>query len=868
MLTSIVYSETPDNETRHINLRDCGYQTTDKIIESIKAGVAAGEIPDPSLKVLPAIQPRKQGGGVAAGGVVPTVTQHDLFLFEDRTRLLTRNFTDNQLFNFMGDVANDVLANHGDNFDFIGFFLNFAANHELGSAFYLGLENDVEGIGQSSFNFRSSLGIGGVNVEGMVMMWNQISWPTGTNNITQIVLGQEFEHRFALFLNPISGNRTLQGSNSSCGRQFHWNFKVDGQGSAMEIAEWIGSSTLSRVGGTVNYNTDIGGVFSYPDLYLMGYVSPEEMDMLSSELRYLNNNTNCSSPYNGTVSTWDSSSIIASNGTRIPSSFSAQKNFRTAWVVIHLPDDPPNSSELDRIVDMLNHWSDTWAFGTLNRGTMDNTLDTPFDIIFPNGTPDFITPLLPVEVLVRTINLSGSADPDSGILHFSINGSSYQTAPLTFAGGNDFIATIPEVVCTSIVDFYVSIESMDGKTIQAPRAAPSTVKTSVAGYTPVQIFTDNFETDLGWTVTNSAGLSDGAWDLGIPLGQGDRGDPATDFDGSGQCYLTDRFDGNTDVDGGVTTLTSPVINLSIAEQAVLQYARWFTNDFGAAPGDDFWIVEATSDGIDWVELENSNISNGWDVMTFLLNDFISLADQVQIRFVASDLSPSSVVEAAVDAFSITTLSCEDIACLKSGPVQPDSTGILKSRYISFIPDNPGLETAIRVTLFDLDIFGAMNGEIRWVGPPQEFPESHSAEPTFMASQLMCEPHFQDWGSVELLSVYGTEIVPFSAYSLQTIVNQCGIMDESLYSIPVIIFTGKWCDAIEPFYAGSGSLTNINDVLAIVGKFLGKLKPLKSSSQFKPNLLDPSVAVSINDVLAVVNAFLGQVYRLAGPEQCP
>lgn len=868
MFTNSVYSEILGNETRATNHRDCGYQTTDKIIETINAGVAAGEIADPSLKILPAIQPRKQSGGVAARGVVPTMSQHDLFLFEDRTRLLTTNFTDSQLFNLMGDAATDVLVEHGDNFDFIGFFLNFTAHHELGSAFYLGMENDVSGIGQGSFNFRSSLGIGGENVEGLVMMWNQISWPTGTNNITQLVLGQEFEHRFAMFLNPISGGRSLQGTNSSCGRKYHWDFRVDGQGSAMEIAEWTGTSSLARVGGFINYNADIGGIFSYPDLYLMGYVSPEEMDTLSSELRYLNNNTDCSSPYNGTVSTWDSSDIIATNGVRVPSSFTSQKNFRTAWVVIHLPNELPTSSELDRIVDMLNHWSDTWAFSTLNRGTMDNTVDVPFDIIYPDGTPDFIAPLQPTKVLVRTINLSGSANSDSGLLHFSINGGAYQTTPLAYAGGNDFIATIPEVVCTNIVDFYVSIESMDGRTIQVPRAAPGTVNTCVAGNTPIVIFVDDFETDLGWTVSNSGGLTDGAWDRGIPLGLGDRGDPATDFDGSGQCYLTDHFDGNTDVDDGVTTLTSPVINLSGAEQAVIQYARWFTNDFGAAPGEDFWIVEVTSDGVDWVELENSNISNGWDVKTFQMADFISLTDQVQIRFIASDLSFGSVVEAAVDAIRITTMSCNDIVCLESSPVLPDPSGILKSRYIAFIPDNPGLDSAIRVTLSDLDLFSEMNGEIRWVGPPQEYWDGQTANPTFMAAQLVCEPHYQDWGSVGLLSVYGTEVVPFSMYRIQTIANHCGVVDESLYSTPINIFTGKWCDTIEPFFDGSGSQPDINDVVAVVGKFLGRLNPPKLSSQFQPNLLDPSLSVNISDILAVVDAFLGQIYLLEGPDLCP
>ena len=37
----------------------------------------------------------------------------------------------------------------------------------------------------------------GENVEGWVMMWNQSSWSPGADHVTQLILGQEFEHRFA-----------------------------------------------------------------------------------------------------------------------------------------------------------------------------------------------------------------------------------------------------------------------------------------------------------------------------------------------------------------------------------------------------------------------------------------------------------------------------------------------------------------------------------------------------------------------------------------------------------------------------------------------------------------------------------------------
>ena len=89
-------------------------------------------------------------------------------------------------------------------------------------------------------------------------------------------------------------------------------------------------------------------------------------------------------------------------------------------------------------------------------------------------------------------------------------------------------------------------------------------------------FSDDFEGDQGWTVQNSDGLDDGAWERGVSHGGGDRGDPPTDADGSGQCYLTNNADGNTDVDDGSTTLTSPPWTRR-SPSPYITYHRWYSN---------------------------------------------------------------------------------------------------------------------------------------------------------------------------------------------------------------------------------------------------------------------------------------------------
>ena len=70
------------------------------------------------------------------------------------------------------------------------------------AAFYLGIENDVLGIGDPSgegtplFNSRREMGIAGDNVEGFIMMWNVHAswWDPGTGpeaDFTRLALAQD-----------------------------------------------------------------------------------------------------------------------------------------------------------------------------------------------------------------------------------------------------------------------------------------------------------------------------------------------------------------------------------------------------------------------------------------------------------------------------------------------------------------------------------------------------------------------------------------------------------------------------------------------------------------------------------------------------
>jgi len=291
---------------------------------------------------------------------------------------------------------------------------------------------------------------------------------------------------------------------------------------------------------------------------------------------------------------------------------------------------------------------------------------------------------------------SGEIDAGTVKLNFRVDGGGF-TEVAMYATGNpdEYEAAIPAQADGSVVEYYLYAEDTTGNSGTSPSTAP----TALHYFQVNDIFPDEMEFDTAWRtgdlLEETAGT--GRWERADPEAtDAQPGDDHTAAPGT-DCWVTGPLAGSGvgtyDVDGGKTHLYSPRYDLTDASDVSISYWRWYSNDQGNAPGEDYWVVEISNDGGEtWSFVENSQASpNAWEQISFDLDAYFATPGIVQMRFVASDLNDGSIVEACVDDFILMGLF--------------DATGVDEDIAVEFVtrlgqnhpnPFNP--KTEIRFTL--------------------------------------------------------------------------------------------------------------------------------------------------------------------------
>lgn len=211
---------------------------------------------------------------------------------------------------------------------------------------------------------------------------------------------------------------------------------------------------------------------------------------------------------------------------------------------------------------------------------------------------------------------------------------------------------------------YIEAKDNFGASLFLPANAPqSKLFQFIVGFRSRAL--EDFELDKGWKIGDANdNATSGIWLRANPVGtrvSQTQVQPEDDHtSGSGvNCFVTGNAGVNdavgvNDVDGGKTTLYSPVFDLTAYKNPLLRYYRWYSNNAGASPGQDFWEVHVSNDsGKTWVEVERTNeTDNNWRKVFFFAQKLLPLTNKMRLRFVAQDQDPGSLVEAALDDFEI------------------------------------------------------------------------------------------------------------------------------------------------------------------------------------------------------------------------
>jgi hypothetical protein len=296
--------------------------------------------------------------------------------------------------------------------------------------------------------------------------------------------------------------------------------------------------------------------------------------------------------------------------------------------------------------------------------------DAPSGVVFsyPNGLPGFITPNQEWTFLIQaTLIGEGQIDTNNSFITLRIDGNE-EEYPLVVVGKNLFEATLPASECAGELAFYISVSLKTGGEYRDP---PTGWHNVTVGEGTEIVFRDDMENDVSdWSVIDSGGLTTGSWERVDPNGtiyNSQMAAPEDDATGGSEnvlCFVTQNGDvggsaGQADVDGGSTTLVSPLLDVA-GTDGVISYARWF---FDSQNTDSLKTYISNNDGSTWTLAQSTDTTNSaWETVQFPISSYVLPTDEIRVAFITEDADPPSIVEAGIDNFQLEIITCGEI-CL-------------------------------------------------------------------------------------------------------------------------------------------------------------------------------------------------------------
>jgi len=338
----------------------------------------------------------------------------------------------------------------------------------------------------------------------------------------------------------------------------------------------------------------------------------------------------------------------------------------------------------------------------LERGMFVMRLETPAATFAVASPPAYVAPAGGTTVDVTVTPLGGQTlDSASGKMFVTSAGVTVER-PLTPVSGTTWRASFPPTTCTEPVSYRFEVRSTVGNV-----SSETGGRTALSAIGETLVRSDDFETAAGWT-GGAAGdtATAGIWVRVDP--NGTAAQPENDHSTVGTlCWVTGNgaaggADGAADVDAGITTLLSPVFDLTGLDEPMVEYWYWYSNNLGGAPNLDSMPIEISNNGgSTWTSVTNVAASTtAWARHQWRVSDFIAPTSTMRMRFVARDLAAGSLVEAAIDDFRVSSIDCT----ANTTPGDLDGNGSVNGADLAILLNNWGASGAA-----DIDGNGSTDG---------------------------------------------------------------------------------------------------------------------------------------------------------------